>query len=425
MEYSSTQEEEEEHEGKHLDTIIPPNESQREPIEPAAEESSDNRSTSRELPSISKTSSSVSITSSKSVTPSDITNDGFFSENGANFTDELVNNASNLITTPTLSETAQDSSSGSSMEEDSNLLTPFIEEEEKTEDGGDTTIDLDDTVLADDHVVTDDLVCSEKIASSSAEDIRLVVSHLEERDVKPKGNRGVAKRPLAKKHRRRCGECNACLMDFDCGSCRFCKDMRKYGGPGRLRQKCITRQCIKLSRVLYTEDPLVSRGEAQMQEEMKFELERVLISLPKEIEKPGSSKTSLSLLKTLPNAATIIAQSLAEQRNRLPSSPAAPPKLIKKPPPLKKPANKKPPSTQPIRKRPIKRQHEYNYDNESDSDTEMYTSTSRRRPLSSRNWPHTEKNKEQQCIGPECVYVARPNSKYCCEECGIQLALRY
>ena len=29
-----------------------------------------------------------------------------------------------------------------------------------------------------------------------------------------------------------------------------------------------------------------------------------------------------------------------------------------------------------------------------------------------------------QCLGPGCVYAARPHSKYCSEECGIQLAVR-
>ena len=30
----------------------------------------------------------------------------------------------------------------------------------------------------------------------------------------------------------------------------------------------------------------------------------------------------------------------------------------------------------------------------------------------------------QQCLGPGCVLAARPHSKYCSEECGIQLAIR-
>ncbi len=33
--------------------------------------------------------------------------------------------------------------------------------------------------------------------------------------------------------------------------------------------------------------------------------------------------------------------------------------------------------------------------------------------------------KPTQCLGPGCTYEARPNSKYCSEECGVQLALEY
>lgn len=46
------------------------------------------------------------------------------------------------------------------------------------------------------------------------------------------------------RHRRtRCKKCEACRRT-DCGDCTFCKDMRKYGGPGRMKQSCISRQCM-------------------------------------------------------------------------------------------------------------------------------------------------------------------------------------
>lgn len=69
-----------------------------------------------------------------------------------------------------------------------------------------------------------------------------------------------------KKHSRRCGECVACLREIDCRKCRFCKDMPKYGGPGRMRQKCIKRQCLKYSRILYAEDPLHSKRRVWQQD---------------------------------------------------------------------------------------------------------------------------------------------------------------
>ena len=40
-----------------------------------------------------------------------------------------------------------------------------------------------------------------------------------------------------------CGKCNSCLMNEDCGVCRFCKDKPKFGGPNTLRKKCMKRVC--------------------------------------------------------------------------------------------------------------------------------------------------------------------------------------
>ncbi len=64
----------------------------------------------------------------------------------------------------------------------------------------------------------------------------------------------------------RCGECEACLNTVDCRNCRFCKDMPKYGGPGRARQKCIKRQCLYLSKILQQE--IERSGGASMLEEI-------------------------------------------------------------------------------------------------------------------------------------------------------------
>ena len=76
----------------------------------------------------------------------------------------------------------------------------------------------------------------------------------------------------------RCGECVACLTEVDCRKCRFCRDMTKYGGRGSLRQKCIRRQCLRYSRILYAEDPLSSKQHV-FQEDIAAELRAVGSSL--------------------------------------------------------------------------------------------------------------------------------------------------
>nr|XP_039266845.1 lysine-specific demethylase 2B-like [Styela clava] len=40
----------------------------------------------------------------------------------------------------------------------------------------------------------------------------------------------------------RCKQCEACLRG-DCGDCVYCKDMKKYGGPGTMKQSCMLRRC--------------------------------------------------------------------------------------------------------------------------------------------------------------------------------------
>uniref|UniRef100_A0A672KD59 Lysine-specific demethylase 2B n=1 Tax=Sinocyclocheilus grahami TaxID=75366 RepID=A0A672KD59_SINGR len=47
----------------------------------------------------------------------------------------------------------------------------------------------------------------------------------------------------ARRRRTRCRKCEACTRK-ECGECHFCKDMKKFGGPGRMKQSCIMRQCI-------------------------------------------------------------------------------------------------------------------------------------------------------------------------------------
>ena len=39
-----------------------------------------------------------------------------------------------------------------------------------------------------------------------------------------------------------CGNCKLCLMD-DCEKCVFCRDKRKFGGPGKLKKRCEMRIC--------------------------------------------------------------------------------------------------------------------------------------------------------------------------------------
>jgi CXXC zinc finger domain len=48
-----------------------------------------------------------------------------------------------------------------------------------------------------------------------------------------------------RRRRVRCRKCEACTR-AECGECLYCKDMKKFGGLGRMKQTCVVRQCIKV-----------------------------------------------------------------------------------------------------------------------------------------------------------------------------------
>uniref|UniRef100_A0A8C3G1E6 [histone H3]-dimethyl-L-lysine(36) demethylase n=1 Tax=Cyclopterus lumpus TaxID=8103 RepID=A0A8C3G1E6_CYCLU len=46
-----------------------------------------------------------------------------------------------------------------------------------------------------------------------------------------------------RRRRVRCKHCGACCRK-ECGTCQYCHDMRKFGGPGRMKKGCIMRRCL-------------------------------------------------------------------------------------------------------------------------------------------------------------------------------------
>ena len=53
-------------------------------------------------------------------------------------------------------------------------------------------------------------------------------------------NAGRSKSTRSK--RRKCGVCDGCTRD-DCGKCKNCLDKPKFGGPNKMKQKCILKSC--------------------------------------------------------------------------------------------------------------------------------------------------------------------------------------
>ncbi|KAG8140687.1 hypothetical protein E2320_003356 [Naja naja] len=86
----------------------------------------------------------------------------------------------------------------------------------------------------------------------------------------------------ARRRRTRCRKCKACLRS-ECGECHFCKDMKKFGGPGRMKQSCLQRQCTAAGK----EDTVEG-------EEEKFNLSLMECTICNEIVHPGCLKMGIA-----------------------------------------------------------------------------------------------------------------------------------
>ncbi|EHB16959.1 Lysine-specific demethylase 2B [Heterocephalus glaber] len=96
----------------------------------------------------------------------------------------------------------------------------------------------------------------------------------------------------ARRHWTRCRKCEACLR-AECRECYFCKDMKKFGGPGWMKQSCIMWQCI--APVLPHASVCLVCGEAGKEdtveeEEGKLNLMLMECSICNEIIHPGCLK---------------------------------------------------------------------------------------------------------------------------------------
>lgn len=59
----------------------------------------------------------------------------------------------------------------------------------------------------------------------------------------PRPQKPPSSMSVLRRRRVRCKRCEACMRP-ECGECNFCRDMKKFGGPGKLKQTCVLRQCL-------------------------------------------------------------------------------------------------------------------------------------------------------------------------------------
>ncbi|KAL7837407.1 hypothetical protein SRHO_G00271180 [Serrasalmus rhombeus] len=191
-----------------------------------------------------------------------------------------------------------------------------------------------------------------------------------------------------KRSARMCGECEPCRRTEDCAQCDFCKDMKKFGGPNKIRQKCRLRQCVvrarKMLRVRDEEFSLRERRENIMHRDRRYsddfdENEMELYQHYKEQNMPWGS----------------------EDEDGPVYSPARRKKAIKV-------------------KHVKRREKKIDKKKESRRHKQKQKHKDRMRHSDRADGRHT--GDLHQCLGPNCIEAARPNSKYCSEDCGMKLA---
>ena len=64
-----------------------------------------------------------------------------------------------------------------------------------------------------------------------------------------------------------CGKCDGCLRKEDCAECRFCRDKPKFGGPNKLKKKCMERVCG--NKTPYTPESKAKKKASDVRESKK------------------------------------------------------------------------------------------------------------------------------------------------------------
>ncbi|XP_020653271.3 CXXC-type zinc finger protein 1 isoform X2 [Pogona vitticeps] len=206
-----------------------------------------------------------------------------------------------------------------------------------------------------------------------------------------------------KRSARMCGECEACRRTEDCGQCDFCRDMKKFGGPNKIRQKCRLRQCQVRARESYKYFPAsMLRGREDDLQMLKEQLESSATPEP----------LSDDDLHIDPDLYQELCSGAFDDQNL----------------PWLSDTDDGPLFDPVLRKRAVKVKHVKRREKKSEKKKEEKYKRHKQKQKHRDRSKHAERvdakdpSSLQQCLGPGCIQAARANSKYCSDECGMKLA---
>ena len=165
-----------------------------------------------------------------------------------------------------------------------------------------------------------------------------------------------------------------------------------------MRQKCIKRQCLRFSRILYAEDPLNKKKGGSHPTPFQQDVIAELKALGADLDDSGAS----------PDAKRIRNEGTGEEDGSRQKH-GSRVKVGKRP-------SKK--SAQSKGGRPAKKAVVTSSGSEAEVAGQQVGSDD---PFSAPS-PYEERYPAQRCEGPGCVFMAQPGSRYCSEECGVNLA---
>ncbi|XP_041953519.1 CXXC-type zinc finger protein 1a isoform X1 [Alosa alosa] len=197
-----------------------------------------------------------------------------------------------------------------------------------------------------------------------------------------------------KRSARMCGECEPCRRTEDCAQCDFCKDMKKFGGPNKIRQKCRLRQCeVRARKMLRVKDE-----ECYMSRDQDYYSQDGQLS-------DDFSDNEMELYK----------QYRAGTYDELNPGWGSDEEEGQYDPTLHKRA---------VKVKHVKRREKRS--ERKKEETKVRRHKQKQKHRDKVRHPERAEVKDngglRQCLGPGCVEVARVSSKYCSDDCGMKLA---